>query len=88
MQRPVAIGVQSFAKLRENSCFYVDKTHFIKDWWEGHDDITLVTRPSRFGKTLDNLKPSVSDTTTIIECDVLNSKPDVEYLKKWVESFK
>ena len=52
MQRPVAIGVQSFSKLRENSCFYVDKTHFIKDWWEGHDDITLVTRPRRFGKTL------------------------------------
>ena len=43
---------------------------------------------SRFGKTIDNLKPSVADTTTIIEGDVLNSKPDVEYLKKWVESFK
>ena len=43
---------------------------------------------SRFGKTIDNLKPSVSDTTTIIEGEVLNSKPDVEFLKKWVESFK
>ena len=52
MQRPVAIGVQSFAKLRENSCFYVDKTHFIKDWWEGCDETTLIARPRRFGKTL------------------------------------
>ena len=43
---------------------------------------------SRFGKTIDNLKPSVADTTTIIEGDVLNSKPNVEDLKKWVESFK
>lgn len=40
------------------------------------------------GKTKDNLKPSVSNTTKIIDGDVLNSIPDVEYLKKWVETFK
>lgn len=40
------------------------------------------------GKTKDNLKPSVSNTTKIIDGDVLNSNPDVEYLKKWVETFK
>lgn len=48
----VNIGVQSFEKLRNNKAFYVDKTHFIKEWWEAGDDTTLITRPRRFGKTL------------------------------------
>ena len=52
MQRNVALGIQSFPKLRENNYFYIDKTHFIKEWWERGDDITLITRPRRFGKTL------------------------------------
>ena len=52
MERKVAIGVQSFAKLRENNYFYIDKTAFIKEWWESGDDVTLITRPRRFGKTL------------------------------------
>lgn len=52
MARTVGIGIQSFEKIRENNCFYVDKTYFIKEWWENADDVTLVTRPRRFGKTL------------------------------------
>ena len=52
MARTVAIGIQSFAKLREKNYFYVDKTAFIKEWWESADDVTLITRPRRFGKTL------------------------------------
>ncbi len=48
----VAIGLQSFEKIRENNIFYVDKTDFIKDWWEKEDSVTLITRPRRFGKTL------------------------------------
>ena len=35
-----------------SDCFYVDKTYFIKQWWESQDDVTLITRPRRFGKTL------------------------------------
>ncbi len=50
--RTVGIGKQNFASLREKNCFYVDKTTFIKEWWEGEDDTTLITRPRRFGKTL------------------------------------
>ena len=50
--RTVNIGAQGFAKLRESGCFYVDKTNFIKEWWEAADDVTLITRPRRFGKTL------------------------------------
>lgn len=50
--RPIGIGVQSFSKIIENNCFYVDKTAFIKEWWESYNDVTLITRPRRFGKTL------------------------------------
>ncbi len=48
----VNIGVQQFDKVREQNAFYIDKTGFIKEWWEGGSDVTLITRPRRFGKTL------------------------------------
>ena len=38
MQRKIGIGKQDFAALRENQCFYIDKTDFIKQWWESQDD--------------------------------------------------
>ena len=52
MARTVSIGRQDFEKIRVNNNFYVDKTNFIKEWWEAEDDVTLITRPRRFGKTL------------------------------------
>ena len=52
MARTVGIGIQSFDKIREDNYFYIDKTSFIKEWWESGDDVTLITRPRRFGKTL------------------------------------
>ena len=52
MTKTVAIGIQSFDKLIEGNYFYIDKTSFIKEWWENGDDVTLITRPRRFGKTL------------------------------------
>ena len=52
MERKVAIGVQSFDKIREGNYFYIDKTLFVKEWWESGDDVTLIARPRRFGKTL------------------------------------
>lgn len=52
MTSAISIGKQDFASLRENHYFYVDKTDFIRQWWESGDDITLITRPRRFGKTL------------------------------------
>lgn len=52
MARTTAIGKQDFGRLIEDNCFYVDKTNFIKEWWENKDDVTLITRPRRFGKTL------------------------------------
>ena len=50
--RTVAIGIQDFAKIREMNYFYVDKTDFIRQWWSSGDDVTLIARPRRFGKTL------------------------------------
>ena len=52
MKRVIATGIQDFEKLRVNQRFYVDKTAFISEWWNGGDDVTLITRPRRFGKTL------------------------------------
>ena len=52
MERTVAIGIQDFEKIIRNDCFYVDKTDFIREWWESKDDVILITRPRRFGKTL------------------------------------
>ncbi|MCI8559111.1 MAG: AAA family ATPase [Lachnospiraceae bacterium] len=52
MSRTVGIGLQSFEFIRENDCFYVDKTKFIREWWESKDSVTMITRPRRFGKTL------------------------------------
>ncbi len=52
MARTIGIGIQDFGEIIKNNCFYVDKTAFIKEWWENMDSVTLITRPRRFGKTL------------------------------------
>ena len=52
MPRTIAIGRQDFEKIRINNNFYIDKTPFIQEWWDAGDDVTLITRPRRFGKTL------------------------------------
>ncbi|MDE6202995.1 MAG: AAA family ATPase, partial [Lachnospiraceae bacterium] len=52
VMRTIGIGRQDFEKVRLNNNFYVDKTDFIRKWWEADDDVTLITRPRRFGKTL------------------------------------
>lgn len=52
MSRTVGIGIQDFGKIVGKNCFYIDKTHFIKEWWESEDEVTLIARPRRFGKTL------------------------------------
>ena len=45
--KTISIGKQDFASLREHNCFYIDKTDFIKEWWNSQDDVTLITRPRR-----------------------------------------
>ena len=50
--RTIGIGIQDYEKLITNDLFYVDKTDFIRQWYKKMDDVTLITRPRRFGKTL------------------------------------
>lgn len=52
MMRTVGIGNQDFETIRKEGYFYVDKTNFIREWWQSGDNVTLITRPRRFGKTL------------------------------------
>ena len=52
MGRTVSVGTQSFRQIREEGSFLIDKTMLIKDWWDNKDSVTLITRPRRFGKTL------------------------------------
>lgn len=52
MKRTVGIGHQDFEYIREHNLFYIDKTGFLTEWWQSNDSVTLITRPRRFGKTL------------------------------------
>ena len=52
MARTISIGCQDFETIRRENYFYIDKTSFLSEWWEGGDSVTLITRPRRFGKTL------------------------------------
>ena len=52
MARTISIGCQDFETIRRGGYFYIDKTKFLSEWWEGGDSVTLITRPRRFGKTL------------------------------------
>ena len=52
MKRIIATGEQSYEKIREAGTFYIDKTDFIRQWWESRDAVTLIARLRRFGKTL------------------------------------
>ena len=78
MARNVAIGIQQFDKLMEKNCFYVDKTDFIREWWESGDDVTLITRPRRFGKTL-----NMSMTEQFFSIDYANRGDLFEGLSIW-----
>ncbi len=52
MKKTIGIGYQDFEMVRTEQIFYIDKTDFIRQWWEAKDQVTLITRPRRFGKTL------------------------------------
>ena len=80
MARTVAIGKQDFGSLIENHCFYVDKTFFVKDWWESRDDVTLITRPRRFGKTL-----TLSMVNCFFSADYAGRSDLFEHLAVWEE---
>lgn len=81
MPRKAGIGIQNFEKIITIQNFYVDKTSMIKEWWENHDEVTLITRPRRFGKTLN---------MSMLECFFSNEyahrKELFEGLQIWTEA--
>lgn len=80
MANNIAIGIQDFSKLREENRFYIDKTSFIKEWWESGDEVTLITRPRRFGKTL-----NVSMVEQFFSLEYANKGEVFEGLSIWEE---
>ncbi len=80
MARTIGIGNQDFEKIRKEGYFYVDKTHFIREWWESGDNVTLITRPRRFGKTL-----NMSMTEKFFSVDYAGRSDLFEGLSIWQE---
>ena len=80
MEKKISIGRQSFPKIREENNFYIDKTTFIKQWWEEEDEVTLITRPRRFGKTL-----MLSTVETFFSVEYANRGDLFEGLSIWNE---
>ena len=80
MPRTVSIGRQDFASIITNGYFYVDKTNFIREWWENGDSVTLITRPRRFGKTL-----NISMVEQFFSTDYENRGDLFERLVIWKE---
>lgn len=80
MARTVAIGHQDYETVRVNNYFYIDKTDFIREWWESGDIVTLITRPRRFGKTL-----NMSMTEKFFSVDYAGRSDLFEGMKIWEE---
>ncbi len=78
MARTVGIGIQNFETIISNNYFYVDKTAFIKEWWESGDSVTLITRPRRFGKTL-----TMSMVESFFSVDYAGRSDLFEHLSIW-----
>ena len=76
----VAIGVQDFSTIIENHYFYIDKTAFLKEWWDSGDSVTLITRPRRFGKTL-----TMSMVEQFFSIDYAGRSNLFEHLAIWKE---
>ena len=79
MKKVIGIGKQSFEDIIQSNCFYIDKTSLTKEWWESEDDITLITRPRRFGKTLN---------MDMLKCFFSNQYQDKGYLFEGLNIWK
>lgn len=80
MKQVISIGKQDFASLRDENYFFIDKSNFIKEWWEAGDEITLIARPRRFGKTLN---------MSMLNCFFSNKYADREdYLRAYLSGKK
>ena len=82
MARTVAIGLQDFGDLIQKRYFYIDKTAFIREWWENGDSVTLINRPRRFGKTL-----NMSMVEQFFSVDYANRGELFEGLSIWEDEY-
>ena len=80
MKSVISIENQDFVSIRKNHCFYIDKTDFIREWWDKQDSVTLITRPRRFGKTL-----NMSMTEYFFSVNHADCKRYFEGLSIWEE---
>ena len=90
MKPVISIGNQDFRSIRENHNFYVDKSDFIREWWENQDTVTLITRPRRFGKTLNMsmLENFFSIQNEIYSKDLLYGKiKSTEHFREVIRSY-
>ena len=80
MARVVGIGIQDFEKIISENLFYIDKTEFIREWWESRDSVTLISRRRRFGKTLNMsmLEPKNPEKDDAIILEFKIHDPDEE----------
>ena len=78
MKQTIGIGYQDFSMIREKNYFYIDKTDFIREWWENGAQVTLITRPRRFGKTL-----NMSMTEQFFSVDYAGHSDLFEGLSVW-----
>ncbi len=78
MEQTIGIGYQDFSMIREKNYFYIDKTDFIREWWENGAQVTLITRPRRFGKTL-----NMSMTEQFFSVDYAGHSDLFEGLSVW-----
>ena len=88
------LGYQNYEKIMRNHIFYIDKTDFIKQWWDYADEVTLITRPRRFGKTLNMstiecffsncyaVKKDMTDETAATSISILSMYLEKYYQKK------
>ena len=49
--KTIGIGIQDFAKIADKNMFYIDKTAFLKEWWENQDSVTLIP-PKKIRKNI------------------------------------
>ena len=79
MEQVISIGKQDYEEIIKENYFYIDKTDFIREWWESGDDVTLITRPRRFGKTLN---------MSMLKCFFSNQYSGKDYLFKNLSIWK
>lgn len=81
MARTIGIGIQDFSKIVKNDYFYVDKTAFIKEWWESGDQSVFCECERTRYKICQLIENLYSRHSYLLDSDVLTQK-DKEYFKR------